>query len=130
MEEEEEVIRFSSRASPGRTGGKTVPAKVQVPAGAAVAPGFVIHCKHLSNRQNFLRLYYDVLCNLLQEQQQQVRPHAGREVLTGAAAKDVRGVPRRGAVAVRVPAVPALFVPAAGRLPLRPAQQRHGACAV
>lgn len=75
MEEEEEVIRFSSRASPGRTGGKTVPAKAQAPAGAAAAaPGFVIHCKHLSNRQNFLRLYYDVLCNLLQEQQQQVRP--------------------------------------------------------
>ncbi len=63
----------TTRSSPSKNiPGKTVPsvavsqASPAVPSASAndVPSNVVIHCKHLSNRQNFVRMYYNVIRSL------------------------------------------------------------------
>lgn len=74
-----DVIRVNARASPSKAGGKTVPSKAApvdkekekerkhslTPSSSQQAMLSAVHCKHLSNRRNFLRVYYDLLRNIM-----------------------------------------------------------------
>lgn len=62
-------VRPMTKSSP-KTAGKTVPlglAKIFLPPNSTVGPSqpnFVIDCKHLSNRTNFFKLYFEVAKHL------------------------------------------------------------------